>query len=604
MPWERVTFVTKNQKLAGQIKYENDKISLKFPYSKVLLTLVKGMDGRKWNPEDKSWTAINSFRTLWMLSRMLGKDPFVRYDQPLLQIDIPDTYQETAWKHQVELFRHALTRKQAIIAGEAGSGKTLVAIMVCDYLLNKGFISDGVLVRDAWFVGPKSAVAAVSRELSKWNCSVKLRMFTYDALVKHVEEYKGSAPKVFIIDEASRIKTWSAQRTQAVRHVTNCMREEHGDECYILPMSGTPSPKTPVDWWPLVEVTCPGFLIENSVSTLRYNLAITEERESISGGKYPHMLGWRDDSNRCNACGKYKEEHILNTLGKIIEDSTDPAYHLFVPSVNEVERLARRLDGLVMRVFKRDCLDLPEHIRRIIKVKPSMELIRKARQIKESNIRAPQKLMQLRELSDGFQYVKDEDGNESVELFPTPKWGFVEWFLDNYEEAGRVVIWGAFTQSIDMLTSFLTEHDWIVLQIDGRGSKVFGKATVDEALSAMDFSHKQFQALRDKYPKLAVVAHPKAGGMSYTFTGAPAALYYGNDFNGEDKQQSYERIHRGGMDANRGATTFELVALPEDLYVIDNLAAKRSLQAITMKDLEDYSFDPSICELFDEGAFL
>lgn len=582
------------------IKRLNDKrIELGFGFNKKLLALVKSMEGPKWhgfdNPPKKVWSVADTWRTSWVMARLQGLNPYARYDQALIPHEIPDKYESKGvWQHQRDLFRHVLTRKQAIIAAQMGTGKTLVSIMVAHYLWRLGFLRTlGAFDEpEVWFVGPNAAVAAVNRELRKWDNKVPFRMFTFDALVKHVQTYDGKAPKYFIVDEASRVKTWTSQRTQAVRHVANAMRDEYGDDMYILLMSGTPAPKNPVDWWSLVEIACPGFLVENSPSNFKKTMCVVEERESIAGGKYPHLLGWLDDEKKCAVCCKTKAEHALDMFAS--------ETHAFVPSVNEVARLAKRLDGLVMVKLKKDCLDLPEHTRRIIRVKPTMNMMRRMQMIKESATRAPQKLMLMRELSDGFQY--DEETKEPL-WYDMPKLEFVDWFLDNYEEDGRVVVWANFTAVIDKLEEVIIEKGWRVLRIDGSGSKTKSDIKVPDLLDSMDFSNPRFADLKESVPKVCVLAHPKAGGMSYTFTGAPAAMYYGNDFNGEDKMQSLERIHRGGMDANRGCTTYEVVCLPTDMYAIELLERKANMQAVTMNDLDNYQMDLSKTELFANGEF-
>lgn len=558
-------FKVGNQTVHGSLSYDKDNVMIKFPYNKTLLRYVKSAEGRRFDPETKSWIAKVSYRTGWVLAMMKGQNVYATYDQPLKEHPLPEEYANVKiWKHQIELYNHALTRKRSIIAGEAGSGKSLVALMVASYLN-----------QETWLVSTKNALLSFKLEIAKWGCKTPIKMFTYDGLLKHLEAYSGAAPKVLILDEASKIKNVSTLRSRGVKALTDAMRDEHGTDCYMLLMTATPSPRAPTDWWPLAETACPGFLYEHNVKTFERTFYIIQEQLSISGDKYPVKLGIRDNADKCDVCGVLNTEHGVE--------------HPFVPSVNEVARLAKRLDGLVTVKLKKECLDLPEHIIRIVRLKPTVEMLRMAKQIKSEPDKAVVKLLKLRQLSDGID-------------FPTPKWEFVNWFIDTYD--ARCVIWAAFKASVDKLVSHLTSNGWAVIQIDGRGIALHG-LEVDEAtaLRAMDISSFDYLENLERIPKLAVIANPGSGGMSYTFTAAPAALYYGNDFNGENKMQSMERIHRGGMDPNRAATTYELIVLPEDMLVLDNLSTKKNLQAITMKDIEEYVFDPERCEKF-EGDFL
>ena len=75
--------------------------------------------------------------------------------------------------------------------------------------------------------------------------------------------------------------------------------------------------------------------------------------------------------------------------------------------------------------------------------------------------------------------------------------------------------------------------------------------------------------------------------MGLTLTASPSIVYFSNDFNAESRIQSEDRIHRPGMDVNRGATIYDLIHLPTDRTVLDNLRAKRVLQDMTLGSLNE-----------------
>jgi len=64
-------------------------------------------------------------------------------------------------------------------------------------------------------------------------------------------------------------------------------------------------------------------------------------------------------------------------------------------------------------------------------------------------------------------------------------------------------------------------------------------------------------------------------------------LFYSNDFDGEARMQAEDRIHRIGMDKNRGALIVDLIHLPTDELVLKNLKLKKKLQNLTMGELDD-----------------
>jgi len=75
--------------------------------------------------------------------------------------------------------------------------------------------------------------------------------------------------------------------------------------------------------------------------------------------------------------------------------------------------------------------------------------------------------------------------------------------------------------------------------------------------------------------------------MAYTFTMSPLCIYYSNDFSGEARMQSEDRGHRAGMDTNRGYRVIDLIHLPSDQLVLNNLKIKKKLQGLTMGELQD-----------------
>lgn len=626
------TFIVNKRKVPVKLVYRNGQIWFYFRYNKTLIKEVKSMQGAKWHgfedPPIKAWSVSDSQRNDFQIQFLQGKNPYAPYDVPL--IELPDI-ERPLREHQKEMLAFFLTRKMCIIAGEMGTGKTLPWIEAIHYLNLPDY--------DVWYVGPRAGVTAVSRELIKWNSSIQPSMMTYEGLVKTMKKWQdGDAPpRCIFFDESSKLKNPTSQRSQAALHIANAIREEFGSDGYILEASGTPAPKHPTDWWHQSEVACPGFLKEGTVGKLKARLCLIEQRESFAGGVYPHILTWLDDENKCSVCGQYLTEgpHNIN----------DPDYHPFQKSTNEVAYLHERLKGLVAVYLKKDCLDLPEKQYEIVKFKPTVEMINAAKLIKDRAARAVTALSLCRELSDGFQYQTTEDGRKTCptcngnkeieaqvpkeaidEMQPTkfteedfetkkilcdncggvgsvPKYtrtidevespkdqGLID-ELDAHSEIGRLVVWGGFTATIDRVIKIIHQQGWATLRVDGRGyhgEDAHGNAIdKNDLFDAMDASNPRQQELLEKYPRVCVVGHPKAGGMALTFTASPTAIFYSNDFDGEARPQAEDRIHRLGMDENRGATIKDFICLPTDKLVLENLKKKRKLQNMTLGELED-----------------
>ena len=641
---KQVKLQTGGYKYPVTLDIQDTKIMVSFGFNRGLINEIKSMEGARWHPETKNWSIKNSDRNWFQLSYLMGDNPYAQYDAPLIEYKTERPLRD----HQITMVRHALTRKQCVFAAEMGTGKTLSAIEVVEHLSNQSAQKTGTPYgeKEVWYIGPVAGVRAVRRELIKWDCKVKIKMMTYDRLTDVIKNWPGgAAPKIVIFDESSKIKTPSAQRSQAALHLACSVRAEHPEDGYVILMSGTPAPKTPLDWWHQCEVACPGFLKEGTIQKLRFNLAYMEQRENMTGGQYNHLIGWKDSEDRCERCGLLASEH------DVCSD------HNFTPGKNEVARLYKRMQGLVLTIFKKDCLDLPEKQYRIIQIKPTIEIIRNAQMITKTAKRAVTALSLLRELSDGFQYatIKTEDlvecpvchgsGVEKVpvesdlvagplsmegtdgeilgtQALPTtpmelvdatcrrcdgtgevfreeriakelgsPKDHYLVDLLDEHQDVGRIIIWAGFTGSLDRIAKLCLAHKWAVLRVDGRGYKGTGiegeLLNAEELLEAMDASGPRYEVLRAKYPNIAFVGHPKAGGMALTLTASPTEIFYSNAFDGEARIQAEDRFHRLGMDENRGATIIDLIMLPSDLLVLENLKKKKRLQSMTMGEMND-----------------
>lgn len=623
------------------IKKEGDRLFFKFGFNKPLMEEIKCMEGHKYHGYDESnprkvWSVLDSEHNHFQLAYLAHpgrNDP----ENPYYWYDLPLTDREPmrpVYSHQRDLFKHGFTRHYCIFAAEMGTGKTLAAIEVIE--------ASGA--DDVLWVGPKPAIVSVKLEFSKWRCRVQPRFVTYEGLKKLIAEWPaGKRPPQFVVfDESSRLKNPVAQRTQVARHLASAVRKEWGLKGYVIEMSGSPAPKSPVDWYSQCQIARPGFLREGSIEKLKKRLAIIETRESFAGGgSYPHLVGWRDDAKKCDVCGLYADAETHSSSVDVFGES--PTNHKFIPSVNEIDLLYRRMHGLVMVKFKRDCLDLPDKVYRVVELRPSQSMVNAAGAIGAKASSAVVSMTLLRELSDGFQYVETPVGIEACELcrgnkevecpnygdrepteaelaagqyedgvpvvatvkwercgkcmgsgiqerlertaqqIPTPKEGALRDLLEECDDVGRIVVYGGFTGSIDRCCQIASNAGWKIIRVDGRGwwsdLPVNGPESMVKA-----FQRELGEWLSNDF-KIAFVAQPGSAGMGLTLTASPMIVYYSNDFNAESRIQSEDRIHRPGMDLNRGATIVDLICLKTDMKVLDNLRRKRRLQDMSMGEL-------------------
>lgn len=402
-----------------------DRINLHFPYNKKLLDTVKdSFEGREWlgpipnkrTDGPKLWqipvTQRNNF-ILDYLQKPLNQGPYAKYDNAMkpeilaTAIERVREYESKRFgkyqlfQHQRELVAHGLLTKTCMWAAEMGVGKTLAAFILMEML------KDEVIHPVWWWVAPNSALRAFDKESRTWFPRVDIRTMTYENFKGRVIE--GSVcPSNIVFDEMPKIKTWNTQRSVAARNLTNEMREIYPkDEIVIIGMSGAPSPKSPLDWWHQIEVIEPGYLSEKDIYTFREKLGIVEEQDD---GAYKKVVAWRDSVDRCAKCSKMKDDPV-HSMDLVVMG--DKKAHAFVPGIDAVSNLHNRLRGVAIFKLKKDCLDLPDKIYEQVVLKPTEEIIAAAQLVTKTARRVVTALVDLRMLSDGFQYTKVKTGEKT-----------------------------------------------------------------------------------------------------------------------------------------------------------------------------------------------
>ena len=614
------------EQVHGVLKGGN--IYLYFNYNKTLIHHVKTrFEKRKWDPDRKAWYFPITERNIFQFEYLQkGTNPYTPYDVENWT-DYSDQIVKFAkgrrkpielFPHQVEMINLALNGRYVGFGAEMGLGKTLAAIILCEFLE----------IHNPWWIGPKPAIAAANLEFERWKTVLNPWVMTYNKLVKVVEEYEGDAPRAFIIDESSRISNPTAQRSQACYHVTHSMRREHDrDTAVIVEMTGSPAPKVPTNWWHQSEVLQPGFLAEANTYVLRDQLAFVKEHELEGGQKFVKVASWKDDENKCEHCGELKDHvnHEREDIKKYIKEGSRGQnrtyeYHPFEASVNEIARLGRRLRGQWGIWRKEDCLTLPPKQFIVKQIEPTPDIKNIAATIVSTETRGAMALERLRELSDGFQYEKhptgeftdckgcqgqgeisnhlDEivpcatcEGTGQIELtkritveYPTGKTELLKEQLEINDECGRINIFGGFQATIDRVVKTCLDRSWQVIKADGRGWQYY---SLDGPVPMKkEQMLEQFQDTSIGPRLLAFVGQPGAAGMGLTLHAATTTVFYSNDFVPENRIQAEARGHRAGM-RDDGGIIVDLFHLPTDRLILTKLKQEENLQKISMDEIRN-----------------
>jgi SNF2 family DNA or RNA helicase len=629
-----VDMIDQKGRIVGKMKVpvaftkKGAKLWASYGFNKQITAELKAMEQVKWHGYDepnpiKQWSLADSQHNRFQLEYLTGGNPYAHYDKAIESLT---PRRKECRQHQIDIAAFELTRHYCTIAAEMGTGKTLATIEAME----------ASEARQWFWIAPKSAMYSVQLEFDKWSAIVRPMFYTYEGLTKLLKDWPKDQPppQGLVLDEASRCKTHTAQRTQAAKYLADQIRDHWGERGFVILMSGTPAPKSPVDWWSLCNIACPGFLKEGDPQKFRKRLAIMKEAEGVAG-VYSKLESWLDDEKKCAICGKFTDDTIHDEVNVCEED-----YHTYKPSKNEVSYLYKRMNGLVLVKLKKDVLDLPEKQYKVIRVKPTQAIINAAKLITATGSSAIKTLTLLRELSDGFQYDETAIGTEKCPLckgdrtvidfmytgpddqydeimrrqyagLEIPKGSFQETqkacpncdgtgestaytrtatqvecakevvladLLDEHEDVGRLVIYAGFTGSVDRCVEIAKKEKWEYIRVDGRGWTGSIPGTAKELL--LQFQGKEI-------PRLVFIGQPSAAGMGLTLHASPTIVFYSNDFNAESRSQAEDRIHRMGMDVNRGATIIDIFHLPSDELVFNNLKKKKKLQAMTMGEMNN-----------------
>lgn len=520
------------------VEQHGQKLRLTTPFS--LKEEVKAMVGASWNKERKAWDVKDCRRNRMQLEILQGVTP-PEHAPFLAPTQRFTPRRSNLLQHQGPLLDTVLTCRRKVVAADVGTGKSLLAIEAVEATCLHGR-EDQV-----WYVGPKNVIKTFQLQMSIWKGQFHPRYLTYESVRGIVAAWPAGrlSPRAIIFDECSRLKNPDAQLTEACQHLADANRAEHGSEGLVVQLSGTVAPQDHTDWWSPTEIACPGWLRESSRTKLEQRLGIFERKEG-QGRVYHERTGWQK---------------------------------------KEVELLPRRLAGVVRVLRQEDTqMMLPPARHEIIRLDVSEATARAAWMVVALAAQPGRVKDKLRQLSDGFQYGdEDEKGlrEPTRQLEHAPKADVLRRLLLEYEDAGRFVVYGSYTASVDRCVEVGLEEGWTVLRVDGRGISLHGPSRGYTEASALDAMSRG----GDHQDKLLYVGHPTAGAMGANLQGSPALLWYSLTYRAEDRIQGNGRIRRKGMDELRGCTVYDLVHLGLDELIIQRVQARQDALDITLAEI-------------------
>lgn len=535
---------TKNKRYPIQYKDNGVKCEIAFspqiPEFQLIKRQVKGLEGSKFVPGKKVWAAKSphvSLRNAFVLGRLTRGEvgmPFEQVIAPYREVITKNIdYRFPLYDHQKDMLNLALDKRYVYFAAEMGLGKTLAAYELAHQI--KALTPD-----QFWVVAPKAPLQAWKSERNHWNIDdihPKLIVNSIESITKAIETANDSGwgpPKLLIIDEAAAFKTATSQRSQRMKDLSHTMLKE---DSYIVAMSGTPAPKDPADLHHQYELLWPGLIAEGNRNQLVQSLAYTEKQTNPMTGKpFNKVTGWNTD---------------------------------------KVNRLSNILKPVTITLYKKDCISLPDKIYQTITLDIEPSVLSAAKMIAEAATNQLTALQAVRQLSDGFQY--HQEGDTTVRI-KSPKMEWVKSFLKEQFSGNRIVIYGAYKESIRLLVEEISSlPNWTTIKLDGTGAACSDPKIIPTQDSFQD---------TDKYPQnIAWIANPASASQGLTLTKADTMIYYSNTFKAEDRMQSEDRIHR--ISQKNNANIIDLIHLPTDQLILDRIKNKVDLQKVALGEIVD-----------------
>jgi len=276
--------------------YDKNIMVITFPYDPTLVAQIKTLAGRRWNAENKHWTAPFSIDSVEKLQAwgftieeaILSRHASITKESTTTELVLP----ENLYDYQAEGIRFIEAKKgRAMLADEMGLGKTIQilawlqahpevrpAIVVVPASVKLNWVKEARVWMedpDLYVINgrPKATSANAADEWKKHRVRKgsggPVIVINYDLLANKYKKTKSGRPKyeelpdsggwidrlpdpsAVILDECHYIKNRDRARSMSCTRL--CKMAEH-----VLVLSGTPIENRPVEFYPAISLVEPG----------------------------------------------------------------------------------------------------------------------------------------------------------------------------------------------------------------------------------------------------------------------------------------------------------------------------------------------------------
>jgi SNF2 family DNA or RNA helicase len=251
---------------------------IRFTYDPDLVSKVKTLSGRRWEPNSKTWTAPitrSSVKELQDLGFELspGITQWLKDQEPRPATEIKAAHFSRLFSYQQEGVQFIESRRgRALIGDEMGLGKSAQALVWLDAHteLRPAIIICPASLKLNWaerearmWMGSNPRIAILKGKNGKALPEADIYIINYDILSDWVEELRRLSPKVVVADEVHYTKNSKAQRTKALKML--CKGVPH-----ILALSGTPIVNRPAEMFNALNLIAPATFPSFTKFAFRY----------------------------------------------------------------------------------------------------------------------------------------------------------------------------------------------------------------------------------------------------------------------------------------------------------------------------------------------
>ena len=249
---EQATEVTNQQepqKIQISVVQRHDKLELSFVYNAEIISAVKSLINRRYNPNNKSWTIdiseVNSLITKLQKVENIDITELTKYyqeesEQKQINVIIPETNKKP-FEHQIQAAEFLVNKQKAILADEMGGGKTFSSILAAHNVTGKKLVVCPASLKLNWQKEintiPNQQIEVINGK--SWIDCPGWTIINYDILCKHIDKIISAGFTVAIFDEVHYCKAVTNSGKPATKRAKMFLEiAEKVDNVYLL--TGTP----------------------------------------------------------------------------------------------------------------------------------------------------------------------------------------------------------------------------------------------------------------------------------------------------------------------------------------------------------------------------